>query len=59
METVLIDPAKVVIKVNGEILNYPDLCKCGKESDFGCHGIRNDIVYSEYLCRSCYNRSKK
>lgn len=31
-------------------------CKCGKESDFGCHGVKNSEVYSEYYCKECYHK---
>ena len=38
-----------------------DACECGEKSTRGCHGIRNNEIYSEYYCDSCYNRknSKK
>lgn len=31
-------------------------CKCGAESDFGCHGVRNGEIFSEYYCKNCYNK---
>jgi hypothetical protein len=36
-----------------------DQCKCGAESDFGCHGVRDGEVYSEFYCKACYNKGKK
>ncbi len=34
-----------------------DPCQeCGKESDYGAHGIRNGEVYDEYHCEECYNK---
>lgn len=35
-----------------------DNCKCGQESDFGCHGVKNDEVYSEFYCKDCYNKKE-
>lgn len=33
-----------------------DACqKCGKESKYGCHGVKEGVVYSEYFCGPCYN----
>lgn len=33
-----------------------DRCnKCGMESHYGAHGIRDGKVYSEYWCERCYN----
>lgn len=36
-----------------------DLCKCGKESTRGCHGFRNEEIYSEYYCDECFNKRNK
>lgn len=36
-----------------------NVCECGQDSDFGCHGIRNEEIYSEYYCTDCYNRRKR
>lgn len=36
-----------------------DLCSCGKESEYGCHGITNGEVYDEYFCETCYNVKKR
>ncbi len=36
-----------------------DLCTCGKESEFGCHGISNGEIYDEYYCEECYNVKKR
>jgi hypothetical protein len=35
-----------------------DKCACGKDSDFGCHGIKNEEVYSEFYCKECYNKEE-
>ena len=32
------------------------LCKCGKERDYGCHGVKDREVYSEYYCKECYHK---
>lgn len=33
-----------------------DTCMvCGEESTKGCHGVKEDKIYSEYYCDSCYN----
>lgn len=42
--------------INVTILESPDLCNCGKESDYGCHGIRDQQMYDEYYCKECYNK---
>ncbi len=34
-------------------------CDCGKESDFGYHGVRDGEVYSEYYCKECYNKKEE
>lgn len=36
-----------------------DKCKCGKESTKGCHGIKNEEIYSEYYCDDCFNKRKQ
>jgi hypothetical protein len=36
----------------------PDLepcSKCGDESDYGAHGIKNGQIYSEYWCATCWS----
>jgi hypothetical protein len=34
-----------------------DPCKgCGKESEYGAHGIRDQEVYDEYWCGPCYHK---
>lgn len=33
-----------------------DACECGEESTKGCHGFKNEKMYSEYFCDSCYNK---
>lgn len=35
--------------------NEQDLCKCGKPSTIGAHGIRDNEVYDEYMCSKCYS----
>ena len=62
---------KACIYVNGEKLLYPDdlnsmvdlgltdRCLCGEESDYGCHGVKDVQVYSEFYCKECYNRRNK
>jgi hypothetical protein len=34
------------------------MCKCGKTSDYGGHGVKDREVYSEYYCRECYLEKK-
>lgn len=31
-------------------------CKCGQPSDFGCHGVRDMEVFSDFFCKECYNK---
>lgn len=31
-------------------------CPCGEESVYGCHGVREGEVYTEYFCKVCYNK---
>lgn len=33
-------------------------CKCGKESEVGCHGISEGSVMSFYFCMSCWSSRK-
>jgi hypothetical protein len=33
-------------------------CQCGRESEFGAHGIRENEVYDEYYCESCWNSNR-
>lgn len=35
-----------------------DRCKCGKESTYGGHGIRNGEVYDIYTCDDCHSKYK-
>ena len=44
--------------LSGE-LESMDLCGCGEESSKGCHGIKDDRVYSEYYCDSCFEKRKQ
>jgi hypothetical protein len=38
---------------------HTDYCReCGQETDYGCHGIRDGLVFSEYLCRKHYLERK-
>lgn len=63
MTTVTYNPDQVKLSVQEEgILNFTtleDLCSCGQEVDYGCHGVRDGEVYSEYLCKKCYNKREK
>jgi hypothetical protein len=34
-------------------------CSCGKEAEYGAHGIKEDEVYSEYYCEKCWNNRNK
>jgi hypothetical protein len=36
-----------------------DPCACGAPSEYGAHGIRDNKVYDEYFCESCYNKERK
>jgi hypothetical protein len=37
----------------------PNCETCGSAIyDYGCHGVNNDEVYSQFLCRTCYFKSK-
>lgn len=36
-----------------------DKCFCGAESEIGCHGIRDGVVYDEYYCLEHYNKKKR
>lgn len=42
-----------------ETLPEPKDCECGEESTKGCHGIKDNEVYSEYLCDSCFSKRLK
>jgi hypothetical protein len=47
----------IEIVVTKELIEFPEeLCKCGKESDYGCHGFRDQQMYNEFYCRECYNK---
>lgn len=40
-----------------QITEFPEeLCKCGKESDYGCHGFRDEKMYNEFYCKECYSK---
>jgi hypothetical protein len=48
------------LTINGtELKDSDDLCECGEESDYGCHGVREGSAYSEYYCRECYLKHGK
>lgn len=32
---------------------------CSKLSDYGCHGVKDNKVYSEFYCKECYNKRNK
>jgi len=51
METSVVEEDKFLKEFVEE---YKDKCKCGKESDYGCHGIKDGEVYSEFYCKECY-----
>jgi len=59
------DPKDTKVFLNGTQLDLDGeveisyLCKCGEESEYGCHGIQDGEVYSEYHCKKCHNREKK
>lgn len=36
--------------------NIDTKCSCGKDSTKGCHGFKNDELYSEYFCDPCFNK---
>jgi hypothetical protein len=46
-----------------EVLNMQevneDICKCGKETTKGCHGIEDGSIYSEYYCDTCFHNRLK
>lgn len=48
-----------VVPVTASQQNYTDNCPCGEESEFGCHGVRNGQVYSEYFCKKCKNQREE
>ena len=39
-----------------ECLEKIVLCQCGKEYDYGCHGVKDRQSYSEFYCKECYNK---
>lgn len=41
-----------MIDYDGELL--PDYCWCGREATYGCHGVRQGMVYSEHFCDDHY-----
>ena len=62
METIVVDSKYVVVKVNGEIVDLDFIgiqCDCGEEYYYGCHGNRENKIYSEYYCEPCYNKRKR
>jgi hypothetical protein len=34
------------------------LCACGKESEYGVHGLKDGVVSSIYYCSGCYNSKR-
>ena len=36
-----------------------DLCACGEESVYGCHGFKDNEIYDVYYCEKCYNKQKR
>jgi len=42
-----------------QITEFPEeLCACGQESYWACHGFRDQAMYSEYYCAECYNKKE-
>jgi hypothetical protein len=41
------------------VVEEPPICACGQPYDFGCHGVRDGQVYSEYQCRKCHNKDRR
>ena len=37
------------------ISDFSNDCPCGQPSEYGCHGVRDGEVYSEYFCKKCKN----
>lgn len=36
-----------------------DACQiCGSVSDYGCHGIRDNMVYDEFYCGTCWTSKR-
>ena len=48
-------PEHVARKVGEAINVYDGNCPCGQPSEYGCHGVRDGEVYSEYFCKKCKN----
>ena len=48
-------PQHVARKTLEAIELFESVCKCGKESDYGCHGVKDGKNYDEYYCKECYN----
>jgi len=42
-------------------IDKEDLCwkKCGREYDYGCHGVRGADAYTEKWCSLCYTKALK
>jgi len=45
--------------MNTETISESNNCECGQESTKGCHGIKDEEVYSEYYCDECFNKRLK
>ena len=41
------------------VLDNLELCSCGKESEYGLHGVNEKVIYHAYYCRDCYLKLKK
>lgn len=52
----IVDGETTVIIIEKPI---PDLCECGKESQYGVHGFTDDGLENKYYCINCYNRNKR
>ncbi len=50
-----IDFVPVTIDLANLTVEESDKCACGAESAYGCHGVRDGQVFSEYFCKECKN----
>lgn len=56
---IAIQAETTTIYLNGEKLDLDSApssndCKCGKPSEYGCHGVKDYALYDEFLCKQCY-----
>lgn len=45
--------------LENSVVGETSLCPCGHPYDFGCHGVRDGQVYSEYRCKKCHNEGDR